>query len=110
MHTHSQQVKKACSKSDSLLTENDLASVQNAVWEGRAKWYNLGLELGLTPGTLDAFNLANQCDPDRCFAAILKQWLRTCEHPSWSILARSLRARTVGLGDLADQVNPSKKS
>ena len=89
---------------ESLLTENNLALVQDAVWEGRARWYNLGLKLGLTAGTLDAINLANQCDPNRCFTATLKEWLRTCERPSWSSLARSLRARTVGLGELADQI------
>ena len=87
------------------LTEDDLASVQRTVWDGRAKWYNIGLELGLTPGTLDAIQLANQCDPDRCFTATLKTWLRSGDlHPSWSGLARSLRAPPVGLESLAEQL------
>ena len=87
------------------LTEDDLASVQRAVWEGRAKWYNIGLQLGLTPGTLDAIQKTNHYDTDRCFTATLKTWLRSADlHPSWSGLARSLRAPPVGWGDLAEKL------
>ena len=79
-------------------------SVQNAVWEGRAKWYDIGLQLGLTAGDLDAIKQNNHHVVEDCFTATLKKWLRTCERPSWSSLARCLRARTVGLGELADQI------
>lgn len=90
---------------EDILTVNDLASVQTAVWEGCAKWYNIGLQLGITPGRLDAIMVANQSDPDRCFTATLKEWLSKSElHPSWSSLARSLVAPPVGLGYLAEQL------
>ena len=84
------------------LTVNDLAKVLGAVWEGRAKWYNIGLELGLTAGTLDAIQKTNGHDIDDCFRAMLKEWLR--KSPTWSSLARSLRAAPVGLEQLADQL------
>ena len=75
------------------------------MWEGRAKWYNIGLELGLTAGTLDSIKLANQGDPDRCIRETLKNWLRRDDlHPSWSGLAKSLRAPPVGLGQLAEEL------
>ena len=84
---------------------DDLTSVLRAVWEGRAKWYNIGLELGLTAGTLDAIKLANQDDPDRCIRETLKDWLRRDDvHPSWSGLARALRAPPVGMGQLAEEL------
>ena len=84
---------------------DDLASVQTAVWEGRAKWYNIGLDLGLTAGTLDAIKLSNHHDADDCFTATLKEWLsRSDLRPSWSGLATSLRAPPVGLGYLAEQL------
>ena len=84
---------------------DDLASVQRAVWEGRAKWYNIGLELGLTAGTLDSIRLANQSNPDYCFTEILKIWLRNHDlHPSWSSLASSLSAPPVGLEYLAEHL------
>ena len=53
------------------LTLDDLASVQQSVWEGRSKWYNIGLELGLTPGDLDAIDHDHR-SADKCFTATLK--------------------------------------
>ena len=76
------------------------------MWEGRAKWYNLGLELGIPLGTLDAIQQTNHHVADDCFRATLVEWLGSSElRPSWSSLARSLRAAPVGLGELADQLN-----
>ena len=85
--------------------EDDLASVQRAVWEGRAKWYNIGLELGLSPGTLDAIQQTYHHVADDCLRETLKLWLRGCgRRPSWSCLARCLRSQTVGLVELAEQL------
>ena len=90
---------------DSILTEDDIASVLEAVWAGRAKWYNLGLELGIPVGTLDNIHQVNRYVTDDCFRAALITWLRSYElHPSWSSMARALRAAPVGLGELADQI------
>ena len=84
---------------------DDLASVRRAVWEGRAKWYDIGLELGLTAGTLDAIQQTSQCNADICIRATLKEWLSRADlQPSWNSLAKSLRAPPVGLGHLAEQI------
>ena len=84
---------------------DDLASVQAIVWDGRAKWYNIGLGLGLSAGTLDSIKLANQGNPDYCITPTLKEWLsRDDPHPSWSHLAAALRAPPVGRGDLAEKL------
>ena len=89
---------------------NDLAVVQRALWEGRAKWYNIGLELGLTAGTLDAIQQTNRDHTDHCFRATLKEWLSRGDlHPSWSTLATALRVQPVGLGHLAEQLLESGK-
>ena len=75
------------------------------MWEGRAKWFNIGLQLGISQGTLDAIKLDNQGDPGRCFTDTLVEWLKSFDLcPSWSGLARSLRAPPVGLEHLADQL------
>ena len=88
-----------------FLTVDDLVSVRRAVWDGRAKWYDIGLELGLTAGTLDAIQQTNQCKTDICLRDTLKEWLSRADlQPSWSSLARSLRAPPVGLGHLAEQI------
>ena len=80
------------------------------MWEGRAQWHNLGLELGLTEGTLNAIEQSNHYKTNDCFRAVLHEWLKSLElRPSWRSLARCLRAPPVGLGELADQIDPSKK-
>ena len=90
---------------------DNLVSVQRAVWEGRAEWYNIGLELGLTAGTLDAIKQTNHHDADNCFRATLKKWLSRGDLcPSWSTLAASLRAPPVGLEYLAEQLMIDKHS
>ena len=89
---------------------DNLALVQRALWEGRAKWYNIGLELGLTVGTLDAIQETNHHHTDHCFRDTLKEWLSRGDlHPSWSSLATALRAQPVGLGHLAEQLQESGK-
>ena len=88
---------------------NDLAFVQETVWEGRAKWYNIGLQLGLTAGTLDAIQRTNHHDTGDCFRDTLKEWLSKIDlNPSWNSLARALRAPPVGLGELAEQLSNLK--
>ena len=90
------------------LIVDDLAEVQSKVWEGRAKWYNIGLALKLTPGTLDAIR-ANHRFVEDCFSATLKKWLSVSKlHPSWSSLATALRDKTVGLQELAEQLPKQK--
>ena len=88
---------------------DDLASIQRAVWEGRAKWYNIGLELGLTAGALDSIKLANQGDPEYCITSTLKEWLKRADlHPSRSGLVSALKTPPVGLEHLAEQLMENK--
>ena len=88
---------------------DDLADALNAVWEGCAKWDFIGLQLGLKEGTLEAIERGNQSNPDRCLKETLKKWLCSPDlHPSWSSLARSLRAPSVGLGHLAEKLVTSQ--
>ena len=92
-----------------LLTVDNLASIQRAIWEGRAQWYNIGLELGLTAGTLDAIKQTNHHDVKDCFREVLKEWLsRTDLNPSLNNLANALKARPVGLEELAEQLSNLK--
>lgn len=87
------------------LVIDDLHDVLRKVWEGRAKWYNIGLALKLTPGTLDAIQTTNHRVVDDCLRAMLKKWLSEPElNPSWSGLATALRDITVNWSDIADQL------
>ena len=75
------------------------------MWEARSKWYNIGLELGLKAGTLEAIKQSNHCDVDNCFRATLMEWLKNSKlKPTLSSLADALKSPTVGLAQLAEDI------
>ena len=79
--------------------------MQNSILEARTQWYNLGLGLEITSDSLDAIELANMGKPDRCFRAMVTQWLRQdSPRPTWSALAEALRSPSVGLSHLAQEI------
>ena len=86
------------------MTVDDLATVLDAIWDARARWYHIGLELRLRASTLDIINRNIHNDED-CFRDMLAQWLTQIgSPPTWSALAAALRSRAVGFGYLAEQV------
>ena len=90
-----------------FLTIYDLSKVQNthAVWEARAQWYNIGLGLALSAGSLDAIKLNNQGQCDPCLREMLSEWLkRRHPRPTWDALAEALRSPSVGYSHLAEEL------
>ena len=89
------------------LSTKDLRKVQRAAWDARAKWYNIGLELDIDPGTLDTIKRDNDNSDDR-FRAMLTTWLKMTEpKPTWEVLVEALQSPTVGCGHLADLIESS---
>ena len=85
------------------LSTKDLRKVQRAAWDARAKWYNIGLELDIDPGTLDTIKGNNDNIDDR-FRAMLTTWLKMVEpKPTWEALAEALRSPPVGYEHLAER-------
>ena len=93
------------------LNIKDLRKVQRATWEARAKWYNIGLELDVDPGSLDAIEGSNKNIED-CFRAMLTAWLKMSQpKPTGAALAEALQSPTVGYGHLAEHfTSPPSKS
>ena len=70
------------------------------------KWYNIGLKLGTSPGTLDSMKKKCREDPDECVTAMIKEWLNNGHPPpSWTALAEALRSPMVGYAHLAEQLS-----
>ena len=87
------------------LTIDNLGDVLEAAWEARAKWYNIGLKLGISAGTLDSIGKANNQNPDDCLTAMIKDWLRTGRpKPSWAAVANALKSPMVGHAQLAEKL------
>ena len=85
------------------LTIDDLAAVHSKAWRARSKWYNIGLQLGLTADDLDCIRM-DYHDTDSCFTEMLKQWLRQSIEKTWDRLIKALRSETVNYGALADSI------
>ena len=78
--------------------------VVKAIWEARVEWYDIGVDLKISPDTLDEIRTDHR-DTKPCFREMLKVWLRRSQpHPSWSELAEALKSPMVGREDLADKL------
>ena len=90
-----------------MLSFNDLRRVLGVTWEARARWYYIGLGIGISPGTLDYIKKEKRQLPEDCLLETLKQWLNQ-EYPTWSALSRVLKSPSVGFDFLADKVRHGK--
>ena len=90
----------ACSK----LTTIDLGKVRNEVFSAAAKWYDIGLELGVTADYLDTIKKAND-DPLDCLRELLRRWLSNVDpQPSREALVAALRIPAVNYPALASEI------
>ena len=90
-----------------VLNVEHLAAVQSKLWEARAKWYNIGLQLGIHAGTLDAIKCSNNNVDDR-FREMLREWLNRVNPPPTKLqLAKALESPCIGHGHLAEQISSS---
>lgn len=55
-----------------------------------AKWYQLGVQLGVTPSTLSTIKYDNPHDVQRCKSEVLLWWLKNAEVITWDNLAQAL--------------------
>ena len=66
----------------------------------RAKWYNIGVQLGVSVGTLKAIEKQYLNIPTDCLRETLTTWLKSYPlFPTWSKVVDTLRSRTVGETD-----------
>ena len=78
--------------------------IQDAAWDSREEWYNIGLKLSIDPGTLDVIKKDNAKTND-CFRKMLTTWLKKIQpKPTLAALAEALQSPTVGFGHLAKQI------
>ena len=83
-----------------------LTNVLEKVWKARAKWYNVGLQLGMEACDLDAIQKDNHYKSEDCLREMIKQWLNRTRG-SWRKLIDALNHETVGFHDLAKSIAAS---
>ena len=86
------------------LKPEDLNEVREALYEASAKWYDIGVGLKLSVGTLNIIR-ADSSHVSDCLRDMCNRWLRRIDpHPSWNALIRVLESPPVGEGHLAQQL------
>ena len=87
--------------------------IQEVTYDARSKWKNLGIELGISPPTLDSIDTGCHGTPEDCYRNLLETWLRgDTPKPTIARLLESLKARTVGYGYLVtkiEEMNEARK-
>ena len=79
--------------------------ILNKTWDARYKWEFIGLELGISQDDLDVVKRRCRENPDDCLKDILTDWLRRdFPLPTCLTIAEALRAKCVGYGHLAVEV------
>ncbi len=85
-----------------MLTEADFREVYRTVFTARAKWFPLGLELGLRHDILTSLSVQ---DPPQNLETVLRAWLNDPYlKPCWENLVTALREMTVHEGVLANEI------
>ena len=86
-----------------LNVNKHIKPIRNVVWEMRADWRRLGVELDISTGTLDAIEVDKRDVGDK-LGAVLEKWMHTGKATT-SDLVSALKAAPVGRFDLANKVS-----
>ncbi len=92
-----------CTGTNLGLGTSDLQLIYGALFEVRAKWRPIGLELRLTPGTLDAIEQDKSNTSNR-LEAVLLHWLRVTRGATWKQVIDALRSALIGEIQLAEKL------
>ena len=75
---------------------NHLRELRLAVCSLTARWYNMGISLGISTGKLEEFRIKYR-DPDRCLTCVLAEWITNCNPthapPTWRKLVIAVASR-----------------
>ena len=70
--------------------------VFNLMYDARSKWHEIGVQLQINYGTLEAIKKDYRGDCSECLVTLLSTWLRGDDpSPSWKALADALKAPPV---------------
>lgn len=85
------------------LNFDDYADVQEAMWEARCQWFNIGVRFKLNIHDLRTIR-KDAGDVDDKFHKMLDAWFRNGENRTWAAICDVLQHNTVDMSYLADKV------
>ena len=83
--------------------EDSLRTILDSISTLTAKWFKLGVALGLSYDTLEAIESNYRGDAHKCQTEMVKAWLQMKDNsqPSWQSLASALSSSSVGRIEIA---------
>ena len=84
--------------------EGSVGTVVKSISTLTARWFNLGLALGVSYDTLKQIESNYQRDMSRCQTEMIAVWLQDTSQPSWRILTYALRCPSVSGFNLATKI------
>ena len=83
---------------------DDFAQVQEALWEARSKWHNIGTRLKLGVFDLDCINSEPGFGLEEKFNLMIKTRLKRMEPCTWRDLYDALNHPTVNMPSVANKI------
>ena len=87
------------------LTIDSLKDVREALFDVRNSWYDIGVELDVSPATLDNIKTQFHDNAGHCLREMLKVWLKgvSC---SWRVIVAALKSKALreNTGTLATDI------
>ena len=83
----------------------NFAEVQEALWEARSKWHNIGIRLKLDANELETIEVEGGMSLDKKFNLMLKTRLKKIEPCTWRNLYDALNNPTVAMSDVASKLS-----
>ena len=89
-----------------LSDELSLRTILDTISTLAAEWFNLGVALGLSSGTLKAIESNHSKDARRCLTEMVIAWLQMKDNsqPSWQSLASALSSPLVDRIEIATMI------
>jgi len=71
--------------------------------EVKARWRDIGINLGLSPGTLESIK-SDGSDVSERYCKMLQEWLQNSTNRNWKTLAEAVGSTLVGCKSLKDSI------
>ena len=84
---------------------DDFAQVQEALWEARHKWENIGTRLKLNVHEVENIDAEGGMSVDKKFNLMIKTRLKKLEPCTWRDLCDALNHPIVGMPDVASKLS-----
>ena len=82
----------------------DMKVLTNYLSKLAKRWVRIGMDLGQEACVRDLIQLKDTPPSNECVDIVLQKWVESCKEVSWTKLCSVLRHSSVGLEEVAEQI------